>query len=119
MQAIQEVFAAEEWVKDARNEARVEANLRAETSKALGTAKQKNKELTVKLTAEEREQKSAEANLKNAQNQAKEQCKKLQYVEIELATSRQQVLELKADLEKAKEAAQMAKETPEAAEQAS
>lgn len=29
VQAIQEVFVAKEWVKDARNEARVEANLRA------------------------------------------------------------------------------------------
>ena len=33
---------AEEWVKDARNETKVEANLRVETSKALGVAKQKN-----------------------------------------------------------------------------
>ena len=29
---------AEEWVKDAQNEARAKANLRAETNKALGTA---------------------------------------------------------------------------------
>ena len=29
---------AEEWEKDARNEARVEANLRTETNKALGAA---------------------------------------------------------------------------------
>ena len=33
---------AEEWVKDAQNKARVETNLHAETSKALGTAEQKN-----------------------------------------------------------------------------
>ena len=32
----------EEWVKDVGNKARVEANLRAETSKALGVAEQKN-----------------------------------------------------------------------------
>ena len=36
VQPIQEVFTTEEWVKDARNEARVEANLLAETRKALG-----------------------------------------------------------------------------------
>ena len=29
---------AKEWVRDARNDARVEANLHAETSKALVTA---------------------------------------------------------------------------------
>lgn len=33
---------AEEWVKDARNDVRVEASLCAETMKALGTAEQKN-----------------------------------------------------------------------------
>ena len=33
---------AEEWVKDARNEARVEAILCAETNKALGAVEQKN-----------------------------------------------------------------------------
>ena len=36
MQAIQEVFTAEEWVKGAQNEARVETNLRANTNKAMG-----------------------------------------------------------------------------------
>lgn len=33
-----EVFVVKEWVKDARNDAKVEANLCAETSKALGAA---------------------------------------------------------------------------------
>ena len=37
-QGVQGVFMAEEWVKDAQNEARAKANLRAETKKALGTA---------------------------------------------------------------------------------
>ena len=66
VQAIQKVFTTEEWVKDARNEARVEANLLVETRKALGVVEQKNQELTVKLTTEERGQKSVEAGLKNA-----------------------------------------------------
>ena len=58
---------AEEWVKDARNEARLAYNLRAKTSKALGAAEQKNKELTTKLVTKDRRRKSAEAGLKNAQ----------------------------------------------------
>ena len=45
---------AEEWVKDAQNEVRVEANLRVEIDKAVGAAKQKNQELTTKLAAEEK-----------------------------------------------------------------
>ena len=36
VQAVQEVFVVEEWVKDAWNVARVEANLRAEANMALG-----------------------------------------------------------------------------------
>ena len=35
----------EEWVKDARNETKIEANLRAKVNRALGTAEQKNQEL--------------------------------------------------------------------------
>ena len=66
MQAIQEVFTTEEWVKDAQNEARVEANLRAETSKALGTVEQKNQELATKLIVEEKGRKNIETSLKNA-----------------------------------------------------
>ena len=37
-QAIQEVFVVEEWVKDARNDACVEANLHAKANKALGAS---------------------------------------------------------------------------------
>ena len=63
MQAIEEVFVVEEWVKNARNEARVEANLHVEANKALSASEQKNKELAVKLKAEEKAQKSVEAAL--------------------------------------------------------
>ena len=73
----------------------------------------------MKLTTEERECKSAKAGQKNARDQAKEQCKRLHYAEIELATARQQVLELKANLEKAKEAARTTEEVEKVAEQAS
>ena len=59
-------FLIEEWVKDARNEVRVETNLRAEANKALGASEEKNNELAVKLTAEERARKSVEASLKSA-----------------------------------------------------
>ena len=68
MQAIQEVFMAEEWVTDARNEARVKANLYAEAKRALGACEQKNKELANKLVAEEKARLSAKAGLKNARD---------------------------------------------------
>ena len=110
MQAIQEVSMAEECVNDARNEAKVEAY------RALGATEQKNKELDSKLVAEERARLSAEASLKNAEDQVKDQCKKLHLTEIELATQRQLVMDFKAKLQKAKDAAQVAREVSEAAE---
>ena len=62
---------------------------------------------------------SVKAYLQNAQDQAEDQRKKLYLTKIELATQRQQVLELKAELQKAKEAAQVAKEAVMATETAS
>ena len=89
MQVIQEVFVGEEWVKDTRNKVGVEANLCAEANKALGAFEQKNKELAMKLTAEEKAWKRAEASLKSAQNQAEDKRKRLYHIELELATVKQ------------------------------
>ncbi|XP_030931024.1 MAP7 domain-containing protein 1-like [Quercus lobata] len=58
-----EVFVAEEWVKDARNETRAEAHSRVEAKKSLGALKQEQLELAAKLTAEERARRSAKAIL--------------------------------------------------------
>ena len=68
---------AEEWVKEARNDVRNEVYLCLETKKALGATKEENKELLSKLTAEERERRSAKAGLKNAQTQTEDQHKLL------------------------------------------
>ena len=119
MQVSQEIFVAEEWVKDARSEARVEANLRAETNKALGAMKHENKELAFKLTVEERERRSAKAGLKNVHNQAEDQRKKLYLIKIELATQKQLVLDLKTELKKAKTASLQAEEATKASRQVS
>ena len=53
---------------------------------------------------------SVEVGLKNAQDQANDQHKRLYHTDIELAMAKQQVLELSADLEKAKAATRMAEE---------
>ena len=108
VQVAQEVFVAEEWVKDAWNEVRAEANLRAEVTKSLGAMKQENQELAAQLTTEERARRRAGAGLKNAQDQVK--AKKLYLTEIELVTQKQLVLDLKVELEKAKAAARTAEE---------
>ena len=62
---------------------------------------------------------NAEAGLKNAQDQAKDQCKRLYHTEIELGIAKQQVLELSADLEKSKATIRMVEEAAEASKQAS
>ena len=63
---------AEEWVNRARNDARNETNLRLYVEKALGAAKEENKDLATKLTASERDRNNALAGLKNAETQAKD-----------------------------------------------
>ena len=94
----EEQIGAKEWVKEARNDVKNEVHLRLETKKALGAAKEENKELLSKLTAEERERISVKAGLKNAQTQAEDQHKLLYQTKIELVISRLLVLELRADL---------------------
>ena len=109
----------EEWVKEAQNDVKNKVHLRLETEKALGAMREKNKELLSKLITEKRERRSAEVGLKNAQTQAEDQRKLLYQTEIELPTSRQLVMDLKVDLQKAKEVAQLAKEAAKAKKQAS
>ena len=48
------------------NDVKNKVYLRLETEKALGAAKEENKELLSKLTVEKKERRSAEAGLKNA-----------------------------------------------------
>ena len=75
--------------------------------------------LGLRLTSVPKARKSAEAGLKNVQDQAEEQHKKLYLTKIKLATQKQLVLDLKAKLEKAKAVVQMTKEAVEVSRQAS
>ena len=108
-----------ECVNKARNEVKFEVNLCLETEKALRAMKEENKDLLSKLIAKERERKSAQAGLKTAEAQVEDQRKLLYQTEIELATSKQLVLDLKVELQKVKEVAQLAKEAAEVEKQAS
>ena len=81
--------------------------------------KKENKDLFSKLIAEERERKSTQAGLKTAEAQAEDQRKLLYQTKIELATSKQLVLDLKAELQKVKESAQLAREVAETKKQTS
>ena len=65
VQITQDVYVAEEWVKEAQNDVKNKVHLHLETKKALGAAKEENKELISKLTIEQRDRRNAEAGLKN------------------------------------------------------
>ena len=56
---------AEEGVKKAQNDAKNEVHLHLEIEKALGVANEESKELFIKLIAEQRNRKNAEAGLKS------------------------------------------------------
>ena len=75
-------------MKDAQNETRLANNLRVETSKSLATTESKNKELALKFATANRDWRSTEAGLRTVEVQADEQCQKLHYTEIELATAK-------------------------------
>ena len=110
-------------VRNANDKVKAEAHSRFKVKKALGALKEEHKELGNKLTVAERERSNALANLKNAEAQAKDQHKLLYTTKIELATQKQLVLDLKAELQKvkdvAKEVTRVAKETIEVVERAS
>ena len=76
----------EEWVQDARNVARVEADSHAETENSLGDLKQEQTGLSNNLIGTNRARLSVKVGLKNAEMQVEDQCKQLHMTEIELAT---------------------------------
>ena len=109
---------AEDWVKDTRSEAKAEFNDRSKIEKEVVTVKEGQAKLSEQLKEAVRARDSSEAGLKNVEKQAEEQCKQLHYTEINLATEKQLVKELREELQKAREAAQLVKEAAETEKQA-
>ena len=114
---------AKEWVRNAQDEVNNEAHSRANAERSLGALKEEHAELTRKLKEAKSARLSVEAGLKTTKAQAKDQRKKLYATELELATQKQFVMDLKVELKKAKDAAEEAvrttKEATEAVERTS
>ena len=72
MQIIQQVFVADEWFRDARNEVKAEAHSRAEIEKSLRALKQEQTKLSNKLITANRARLSDEAGLKSMEIQAED-----------------------------------------------
>ena len=122
MQVIQQIYVAEEWVRNACDEVKPETHSHFEAKKALGALKEEHKELANKLTIVERERLSALTSLKSAEAQAEDQRKLLYTTKLNLAPQKQLVLNLQAELQKvknaAKEAARVANEATKVVEKA-
>ena len=71
--------------------------------------------MSEKLKEADKARLSAEAGLKTTERQMEDQHQKLHITEINLATEKQTILDLKAELQKTKEAARVAREAAEAA----
>ena len=109
---------AENWVKSACSEARAVFDARSEVEVELGTLKENHSKMAEQLKEAVRARDSAEAGLKTTEKQFEDIRKQLHYTEINLATEKQLVTELREELRKAREAAQLLKETSEAEKQA-
>ena len=71
--------------------------------------------MSEKLKEADKARLSAEAGLKTTERQMEDQHQKLHITEINLATEKQTILDLKAELQKTKEVARVAREAAEAA----
>ena len=105
---------AEDWVKGARSETRAAFDARSKVEVELGALKENHSKLAEQLKEAVRARDSAEAGLKTTEKQFEDIHKQLHYNEINLATEKQLVMELR----KAREAVQLVKEATEAEKQA-
>ena len=108
----------EDWVKDARSEARAAFDAQSKVEVELGALKENQSKLAEQLKEAVRARDSSEVGLKTTEKQAKDLCKQLHYTEINLATEKQLVTELREELQKAREAVQLVKEAAETEKQA-
>ena len=109
---------AEEWVKNARGETRVALDAQVEVEAELGALKEKQAKMAKQMKEALRARDSVEAGLKTTKNKFEEICKEQHYSGINLVTEKQMVTELREELRKAREAAQLLKEATEAEKQA-
>ena len=101
---------AEEFCRGNQSWAEAEAEARTEMEKTLGSLKHDHLELTEKFKESEKRRKSAEAGLKSAETQAEDQRKELYSTQINLATKKQAVLDLKIAMQKVEDELRRVKE---------
>ena len=95
-------------MRSTNNNLNTEIQNRHEVEKTLGVANHEKTQLAEKLKAAESVRKSTEAGLKSAEAQAEDQRKELYTTQLNLATEKAAILDLRSKLQKAKEALKLA-----------
>ena len=116
---MQQVYVAEEWGKSFCDETRAAHKARETAEAHLNMLKDQQKQIAEQVKKALQDKASAEAGLKTTEKQAETLRSELHLCEINLATERQMVKDLREELRKAKEAAQLLKEAAEPEKQAS
>ena len=109
---------AEEWIKNSREETKAAHDARDTVEAQLGALKDKQAQMAKEVKQALKAKASAEAGLKTTERQAEDLRRELHHCEINLATEKQLVKDLREEVRKAKEAAQLLKEAAEAEKQA-
>ena len=106
-------------MKNSREETRAAHDAREIAEAHLNALKDKQAQMANQVKQALQDKANAEAGLKTTEKQAEGLRNELHYCEINLATERQTVKDLREELSKAREAAQLIKEAAEAEKQAS
>ena len=113
------MYVAEEWAKRFRDETKAAHEARETAEDHLSVMRTQQKQMAEQVKKATQEKASAEAGLKTMEKQAETFRSELHLCQINLETEKQMVNNLREELRKAKEAAQLQKEGAEAEKQAS
>ena len=101
-------------MKKSRDETRAAHDARETAEAHLSALKDKQAQMADQVKQALKDKASAEAGLQTTERQAEDLRKELHYCQINLATEKQMVIDLREELRKAREAAQLLKEAVEA-----
>ena len=118
MQLTQQVYMAKGLNEESWLKARAASQSQLEAEASLGQLKEEHTRMSEELKGALSEKRSLDAGLKNAEKQAEEQRSQLRMAEINLATERELVKGLRAELQKAKASAQVAEQNGRLAKEA-
>ena len=113
------MYVAEEWAKRFRDETKAAHEARETAEDHLSVMRTYQKQMAEQVKKATQEKASAEVGLKTMEKQAETFRSELHLYQINLETEKQMVNDLREELRKAKEAAQLQKEAAEAEKQAS